>query len=309
MLNFEENTFVMMSIYRFLTVGCLALLCSACAFNSRFHRAERIPLAFEQVGFFNHGTDTTYVDYDEHTQEVRLSNSQKESLHQGYTIKNTYVTSTTGNVLHAWILRPTHTQPLATILHFHGSGGNILTQYQAIAPLANLGYQVFMFDYSGYGVSTGKASRKNALQDAYSALAYVADLSDTNNTQLILYGQSYGGYLAGIVGSSQQAKIDGIVIEGAFSAHKDEAKFTTPFFGNLVKNGKVVAEEITANHKPVLIIHSREDQVVPIEFGKKIYEHANEPKAFYEIDKPHILGLQYKAQEISDKITTLMLHD
>lgn len=299
----------MMSMYRLLTVGCLALLFSACAFNSRFHRAERIPLAFEHISYFNHGTDTTYVGYDEHTQEVRLSNSRKESLHEAYTIKNTYVTSTTGNVLHAWTLTPTHTPPLATIVHFHGSGGNLFTQYQAIAPLANLGYQVFMFDYSGYGVSTGKATRKNALQDAYSALEHAVDLSETHNTQLILYGQSYGGYLAGIVGSTQQAQIDGIVIEGAFSAHKEEAKFTTPFFGNLVKNGLLVAEAIQANHKPVLIIHSREDQVVPIEFGKKIYAHANEPKAFYEIDKPHSLGLQYKAQEISDKIITLMLND
>jgi len=97
------------------------------------------------------------------------------------------------------------------------------------------------------------------------------------------------------------------VIEGAFSSHKEEAKVSSPFFGNLVKNNLIATTEIKKNYKPVLVIHSREDEVVPFEFGEEIYKSANEPKMFYAIDKGHIMGLQYRAEEISEKISELML--
>ena len=129
------------------------------------------------------------------------------------------------------------------------------------------------------------------------------------NTKLIIYGQSYGGYLASIVGSNMQDDIDGIVIEGAFSAHKEEARHMSPFFGNLVKNGIKAENEIQKNFKPVLIIHSTEDKVVPYKFGEKIFKSANTPKEFYKIDKPHIMGLQYYSEEISNKIIALIVNE
>ncbi len=297
-----------MEFRRYLFFGCLLLFLSSCAFDGRFHRSDKIPLAFEKITFFNFGVDTTYLNYDKKTKEVNLLDSKKESRHENYTIKNDFFTSSSGNKLQFWTLTPKSKKPLATILHFHGAGGNLLSQYKAIAPLVNLGYKVFTFDYSGYGVSEGKATRENALKDAYSALDYVRNQNEfSNGQQLVIYGQSYGGYLAAIVGAANQEKISGMVIEGAFSSHRAEAKHMTSFFGNLVKNDQIAAKEIKKNYKPVLIIHSTEDTVVPFKFGKTLYENANEPKMFYEIDKGHVLGLQYKAEEISNKIVKLII--
>ena len=208
--------------------------------------------------------------------------------------------------MNAWFLTPKEIKPIATIIHFHGSAGNLLSQYKTISPLIDYGFQIISFDYSGYGFSEGKATRKNAIEDAYSFLDFAKKHEHIKSTKLILYGQSYGGYLASIVGSNKQNDIDGIVIEGAFSSHKAEANYTVPVLGLIVKNEEKAVVEIRKNNKPVLVIHSTEDKKVPLKFGKKIFKNANQPKEFYEIDKPHILGLQYYSKEISKKIKMML---
>ena len=78
--------------------------------------------------------------------------------------------------------------------------------------------------------------------------------------------------------------------------------------GNIVKNGLIAKDEIKKNKKPLLIIHSVDDKKVPIKFGKQIFENANSPKEFYEIDKPHINGLNYYSDEITGKIKGMILN-
>jgi alpha-beta hydrolase superfamily lysophospholipase len=178
--------------------------------------------------------------------------------------------------------------------------------YETISPLLAHGFQVFTFDYSGYGYSEGKSTRKDVLKDAYSALDFVIASYKQKDMQLAIYGHSYGGYLASVVGSNRQKDIDALVLEGAFSAHKEEANYKVPILGYLVKNEEIAAEEIQKNNKPLLIIHSSEDKKVPMKFGKKIYKKANQPKEFFEIEKGHILGLQYYTDEIADKIKLML---
>jgi hypothetical protein len=60
-------------------------------------------------------------------------------------------------------------------------------------------------------------------------------------------------------------------------------------------------------HKPVLVIHSTEDEVIPVRFGRKIMEAANEPKQYFEIKKCHICGTQFYADEITSKIKSMIL--
>ena len=285
----------------------LSLIFTSCAFNGKFHHSEKISYSIEKVKYYNRGKDTTYFNFNNVNDEITLSKSKNKTVNENYIIQNYFFQSSSGNLLNGWMLTPKNKKPIATILHFHGSAQNLLYQYQSIEPLLEYGFQIFTFDYSGYGFSEGKSTRKNALKDAYSALNYIKKNKITHNTKLIIYGQSYGGYLASIVGSNMQDDIDGIVIEGAFSAHKEEAKHMSPFFGNLVKNGIKAENEIQKNFKPVLIVHSNDDEMVPFKFGEKIFKNANNPKEFYKIGKPHIMGLQYYAEEIASKIDSLIL--
>ena len=91
------------------------------------------------------------------------------------------------------MLKPKNVTPTITLLHFHGNAGFLLSQYQAMTPLLKYGFQIFVFDYSGFGFSEGKATRTNVLIDGNSALTYVKSRDDIKNTKLVIYGQSLGG--------------------------------------------------------------------------------------------------------------------
>ncbi|WP_299245620.1 alpha/beta fold hydrolase [uncultured Aquimarina sp.] len=295
-----------MNNFRYIVLLLTILFTSSCAFNHKFHYPVKINRNVDDLGVFSYGKDTLLFKYNKTTKAINIDNKNGISQHPNFSIEAFDFMSESNNKLHGWLLKPKNAIPKATIVHFHGSAMDILTQYQAISPLIDYGFQIITFDYSGYGFSEGKSTRKNILEDAYSFLNFAKNHQQIKGSKLILYGQSYGGYLAAVIGSNRQYNIDGIVIEGAFTSHKAEAKYEVPFWGNLVKNEKHADKEIKKNRKPILIIHSREDKKVPLKFGKRIYENANEPKEFFEIDKPHILGLQYYSKEISEKIKKML---
>lgn len=302
-LNFNRRQ---MCYRTFLHLALVVALTASCAFNSRFHYPSKIPVSIESLKSFDFGKDTVLFNLNPQDKTIHFSRKDGEPIDKDFMIRVDTIKSKSGNVLNAWLMTPTTINPKATVVHFHGSAGNLFTQYKAISPLLNYGYRVLTFDYSGYGFSSGKATRKNALKDAYSILDYVKGKDELRHGEIILYGQSYGGYLASVIGSNRQNEIDAIVVEGAFASHRDEARYTVPFWGSLVKNEEKADVEIKKNWKPVLVIHSKEDKKVPIEFGKIIFENANHPKQFYEIDQSHILGLQYYAEEIAEKIHQLL---
>ena len=168
-------------------------------------------------------------------------------------------------------------------------------------------FQVFIFDYSGFGFSEGKATRKQVLSDANAALNYIKGREDVKGTKLVIYGQSLGGHLSAVVAAQRQEEIDGLVIEGAFSSHKDIAAENAGFFGRLLVCEQYSASESIRNYKkPVLIIHSTEDDIIPFEMGKKLFDNANNPKEFYEIKHCHMCGPDFYAESIAQKIKKMV---
>ncbi|RYM31358.1 alpha/beta fold hydrolase [Brumimicrobium glaciale] len=282
------------------------LLLSSCSFDSMFLYPTQIPAEAKNLTI-NTPTDTTiiYIDFINFQPTFRRPNNDIIDL--SYTIESVKFESDNGNMLNGWMIKSKTQKAETTLLHFHGNAGFIIEQYRALSPLLDYGFQIFIIDYSGFGFSEGKATRKNVLMDGNSALKHLVSRPDIKNTNLVIYGQSLGGHLAAVVGEQNQDLVDGIVIEGAFSSHKDIGKETAGFFGKLFVQEQYSALESIQNfHKPVLIIHSSEDDVIPIALGRKIYDHANEPKEFYEIDGCHICGPRLYHEEIAEKIQKMI---
>lgn len=272
---------------------------SSCAFNFTFFHPSKLPK--NNFSLINR-TDTTFVKMDTITLQPTFLKRNKDTVDFGYSIESVIFKSSNGNKLNGWMLKPKNVKIIGTILHFHGSGGNLLYHHKAISPLTKFGFQIFTFDYSGFGYSEGKSTRVSVVEDAQSAFDYIINREDVKPTKMLIYGQSYGAHLATLVGVKQKNEIEGMILEGGFSSHRDEAVYTVPFFGNIVKQGTCTKNEIKKFKKPLLIIHSIEDKIVPYYMGEKIFKNANEPKEFYQVDKPHIEALQYYSKEISDKI-------
>ncbi len=287
------------------------LFLTACSLNKVYLQPTKIPqTAADQEDIninFNTDKDTTRIVFNTKTLQPTFLDSNKDTLNQDYTIESVVFKSSSGNNLNGWLIKPKNITPTITLLHFHGNAGFVGSQYNKMTPLLKYGFQAFVFDYSGFGFSDGKATRDNVLLDGNSALTYLKSRDDVKNTKLIIYGQSLGGNLAAVVAQQRQADIDGLVMEGAFSSHKDIAAKNVGFLGRILVSEKYSAyKSIKGYKKPVLIIHSTEDAIIPFEFGQKIFANANEPKEFYEIKECHICGPKFYADSISDKIKSMI---
>jgi len=294
-----------MKVNIYLKALSLVLLTS-CSFNKIFLCPDKSPATSKSLRYIS-GKDTITIFFSHENHQPTFIKNGRDTVDHGYTIESVVFKSKNGNNLNGWMLKPKNKTATFTLLHFHGNAGFLLSQYQLIAPLVKNGFQVFMFDYSGFGFSDGKATKKNVLIDANSALDYLKSREDVKNTKIVIYGQSLGGHLSAVVAAQRENDIDGLVVEGAFSSHKDIAASKIPVLGRIfVKQSYSALRSIKEFRKPLLVIHSSEDKVIPISMGKKIFSRANSPKEFYEIKRPHILGPIYYPNEISAKIKSML---
>ena len=203
--------------------------------------------------------------------------------------------SSNDTLLTGWFIKPRSGKIIGTVLFFHGNGGNVGFQFYPLQKLAAAGFQSLVFDYEGYGNSHGKPSQENVLGDGLAALNYIRSREDVKGTKLILFGQSLGGHLAVVVAAQKQELITALIIEGAFTSHRDIAAYTgkhylSPgFFTRSIIPSKYDAIKVIAKITiPKLIIHSTEDRTCPFRMGKKLFDTAIAPKEFWEIKGPHI---------------------
>lgn len=288
-----------------------ALASTSCSFNNTFLQPTKVNILQpekKEVTIKTHTeNDTTFVSFDTKTYQPIFLDTNKEFISKNYTVKSHLFPAENGNLLNGWLIQSKDITPNITLLQLHGNSGFVLTQYETLLPLLDYGFQIFIVDYSGFGFSEGEATRTNILEDSNAALKYIKNLDDVRNNKLVIYGQSLGGHVAAVVAAQNESLIDGLVIEGAFSSHKDMGAVHAGWFGRLLIKEKYSAYKFIREYKkPLLLIHSIEDDVVPFEMGEKIFKNANEPKDFYRIDKCHLCGPKHYAKEIAQKIQELI---
>ena len=170
-----------------------------------------------------------------------------------------------------------------TVLFCHGNGGNIMHRLDAVSLLHGLGLSCFIFDYRGYGTSQGKPTEVGTYRDARAAYDWLTLTRRVPPEQIIILGRSLGGSVAAHLAG--QVEVRGLAIEGAFTSFPDiGAKFYPYMPVRLFARYKYDTRANLAEvHCPVLVIHSRDDELVPFEFGEQLFRAANEPKQFVEL--------------------------
>lgn len=291
------------------------ILFSSCSFNRLFLRPGKLPPGTTRIRVVDRDSrDTTLIhfigpDFEPQFLAVNQPNSKRSFIVESVLFKNTK-----GRMLNGWMIKPAGSETIhITLLHLHGNEGSLVSQYPAIVPLVKDGVQVFMFDYSGFGFSVGQATMQNIRADAEAALNYITSRADVKNTKVVIYGQSIGGHLAAVIAAENQTRIDGLVMEGAFSSPKDMAAYLVKktigvgFIGRALVRENYSANAALKNfYKPTLIIQSSEDEIVPFKMGQLLYNNANPPKAFYKIKGRHITGPRGYADSILTKIKAML---
>lgn len=291
---------------RTISLLTLILIVSSCALNKTFLHPWDLTVDDTLSAYVKEADDTLTLGFNP-DRTVIINNSKGEEADLSYTIETIFFENRSGDSLHAWFMEPKENYNGTTIYFLHGNAANLAYQVLFASPFVNAGYQVFIFDYSGFGFSQGEATRKAVKNDATDGLNYLMSREDIKYDHLLIYGQSLGGHLSVVIANENQDKIDGLVTEGAFSSHSDIAAASVPVLGRIFTREMYSAEKnIVHFKKPILIIHSTEDERIPYEQGERLYELANEPKELYTIDKEHIRGPWYYADSITAKMARMV---
>ncbi len=174
----------------------------------------------------------------------------------------------------------------ATIIFAHGNAGNMSDRLFKIKFFYNLGLNVFIFDYRGYGKSEGRPTEAGIYLDGQGAYDYLQSRGDVDMTKIILYGASIGGVVAIDLATHRPAAL--LVVESSISNAKDMAKVFYPFVPSFVLSLKFDSlEKVRTLKLPKLFIHSPDDEVVPYWVGQKLFEAAAQPKEFLKIHGGH----------------------
>lgn len=174
-----------------------------------------------------------------------------------------------------------------TLLYLHGNGGNIGHRVDMIRTFHSLGLNVLIFDYRGYGRSTGKPSEEGIYRDAMAAWNHLTQERRIPAEHIALFGESLGGSIAAWLAERHPPRA--LVIYAAFTSVSDMAKTLYPFLpiGLIARYRYDTRATLARVHAPLLILHSTEDEIIPYRHAQELFAIAPEPKKLVTLRGGH----------------------
>jgi uncharacterized protein len=200
-----------------------------------------------------------------------------------------------GERLDAWFVPAP--QAHGVVLFLHGNAGNLSHRMDSIAMFHRLGYAVLIFDYRGYGRSSGHPSEAGLHQDAETAWAYLTGARGVAPENIVLFGESLGGALAAHLAARQRP--GALVLASVFTSVPDLAADLYPWLparwlARLRYDTRAVLAQADC---PVLVAHSPDDEIVPFRHGQRLFEAAAQPKVFLPLAGGHNDGFIFMRKD------------
>lgn len=192
-----------------------------------------------------------------------------------------------GVKLFGWFFRSTAQPAGATVIYFHGNGGNLSYCDWVGESLSARGFDVLLFDYRGYGRSQGEPTDERGLYaDADAAYDFVTKARGVDARRVVLYGQSLGTAAAADVASRREC--GALVLESGLSSASDMAGAFIPwlprFVRGLTKNKLDSVGKLPRVGCPVFVVHGGRDEIIPVAQGRRLFEAAPEPKRLHVVE-------------------------
>ncbi len=187
-------------------------------------------------------------------------------------------------------------KPKGILVQFHGNGENMTSHFMFSYWLPAQGYDVFIFDYRGYGASDGKPSVKGAIEDGEAAINYALERRDWPSS-VFIWGQSLGGAISiaslALGHFTQNPRIKALILENSFDSYRDMAEdvlsrswitwlLKWPLARLLISDRYApVRYARRLPHIPILVIASSKDAIVPFRLEKRLFEELPQPKTLW----------------------------
>jgi fermentation-respiration switch protein FrsA (DUF1100 family) len=210
----------------------------------------------------------------------------------GFSYEDVWIDTEDGERLHGWFIPTDEDRTRGTLLFFHGNAVNISHRMESVLIFNRLGLNVLIVDYRGYGQSSGKPGEEGTYLDARASWDYLVDQRGVPPRDIVIFGRSLGGAVGAWLASQPDVTPAGVIIESCFSSGMDMGKQLYPVLPVrlITRIDYPVREYVTRIRAPVLVAHSRHDEIIPFSMGETIFEEALEPKSFLEMEGDHNAG-------------------
>jgi uncharacterized protein len=189
-----------------------------------------------------------------------------------------------GVKLHGWFIKSGKEPGVATVLFSHGNAGNIADRLDRVQQWRDLGADFFLYDYRGYGRSTGSPDEEGTYRDGRAAYDFLVKTRRVDPKRLVLMGESLGCAISMQIAAEREAA--GLVLEAPFASIAHMAGAIYPFlplrpfirtrYDNVAKAARL--------KMPVFVIQGTRDEVIPVAQGRMVFEAAPQPKQFLAVE-------------------------
>lgn len=216
----------------------------------------------------------------------------------GHEFEDVYLQTSDGIQLHGWFIPGPGARK--TVLFFHGNAGNISHRRESIEIFLRLNLNVFIIDYRGYGKSQGKPNEKGTYADGDAAWDHLVNVRKIKPSDILIFGRSLGGAVATHLAA--RSRPAALIVESAFSSARDMASIVLPLLSYIVilRFNYDTAAIIKNVNCPVLVIHSKDDEIIPYRLGLKIYQSAKQPKSHLVLRGGHNDGFYVSGTDYTE---------
>lgn len=225
----------------------------------------------------------------------------------GVQVVDVHLRATDDTELFAWQLT-TAAPPRGVLCYFHGNAENISTHTANVAWLPAAGYEVLALDYRGYGASRGRAEFPEVFADVRAGLDWCLQRGEAAGVPVFALGQSLGAalLLETAAQSPYRERLAGVIADSGFSGYRQIARDALSHSWLTIPLKYPLSWLLTGDHNPVdavrnmaplrlLLLHSRDDKVVPFPHGERIFAAASSPKCFLVTSGAHNVAFTQSA--------------
>ncbi|MDP1732955.1 MAG: alpha/beta hydrolase [Sulfuritalea sp.] len=203
-----------------------------------------------------------------------------------------------GETLDGWHVPAGRGKPArGLVIIFHGNAGNISHRLDYLRMFHDLGYASLIIDYRGYGKSSGKPSEAGTYLDADTAWRHATQVLGFTPQSIVVFGESLGGAVAAQLAATH--RLGALMLASTFSSVPDLGAEIYPWLpirllANIEYNS---LERLGQIDCPLLVIHSRDDDIIPYRHGRRLFAAARPPKQFIEMTGGHNEGFVFARED------------
>jgi uncharacterized protein len=212
-----------------------------------------------------------------------------------------------GTSVTAWWVAGAAEAPV--VLYFHGSEGNLTHELTVVHFLNSLGVNALLVEYVGYGWDELRPNEAGCYRTAEAAWAHVTRERGFAEDRVILFGHSLGAAVA--ARSAAGRSCAGLVLQGGFTSVSDLAARAYPYLPvrPFLRTRMEALEPVRRSRCAVLVIHSRDDEHVPYEQGRRLFDEARAPKKLVTLTGSHFGRAWHRSPEIRAAWRELLTRD